>query len=94
MLAELPALGVDLDEAVRSILTGGQVDRTDRRRHARVLAQRRAREWRPPDLNRAINATLEVVRHEYRQVADIDLVLGECRRSIATSERSSKCSRT
>jgi two-component system, NtrC family, sensor kinase len=32
---------------------------------------------RPADLNRAINATLEVVRHEYRQVADIELALGD-----------------
>jgi signal transduction histidine kinase len=76
MLAELPALGTDLDEAVRSILTGAKSI-------ARIVGAMRefsrsdAPEMRPADLNRAINATLEVVRHEYRQVADIELALGE-----------------
>ncbi|HEY0987345.1 MAG TPA: hybrid sensor histidine kinase/response regulator [Kofleriaceae bacterium] len=75
-LAELPALGADLDEAVRSILIGAKSI-------ARIVGAMRefsrsdAPEMRPADLNRAINATLEVVRHEYRQVADIDLALGD-----------------
>ena len=76
MLAELPALGADLEEAVRSILIGAKSI-------ARIVGAMRefsrsdAPEMRPADLNRAVNATLEVVRHEYRQVADIELTLGD-----------------
>jgi signal transduction histidine kinase len=76
LAAELPALGTDLEEGVRSILIGAKSI-------ARIVGAMRefsrsdAPEMRPADLNRAVNATLEVVRHEYRQVADIELALGD-----------------
>jgi signal transduction histidine kinase len=43
----------------------------------REFSRSDAPEMRPADLNRAIHATLEVVRHEYRQIADVDLALGD-----------------
>ncbi|MEO7730605.1 MAG: ATP-binding protein [Kofleriaceae bacterium] len=69
-------LGNDLIAAVASILSGTKSI-------ARIVGAMRefsrsdAPEMRPADLNRAVNAALEVVRHEYRQVADIELALGE-----------------
>jgi signal transduction histidine kinase len=74
--ADLTELGSDLVAAVASILSGAKSI-------ARIVGAMRefsrsdAPEMRPADLNRAVNAALEVVRHEYRQVADIELALGE-----------------
>jgi two-component system, NtrC family, sensor kinase len=74
--SDLTELGSDLIAAVASILSGAKSI-------ARIVGAMRefsrsdAPEMRPADLNRAVNAALEVVRHEYRQVADIELALGE-----------------
>ena len=76
LIHELPALDDDLNAAVTSILSGAKSI-------ARIVGAMRefsrsdAPEMRPADLNRAIHATLEVVRHEYRDVADVELALGE-----------------
>ena len=76
LIDELPALDEDLNAAVTSILSGAKSI-------ARIVGAMRefsrsdAPEMRPADLNRAIHATLEVVRHEYRDVADVELALGE-----------------
>jgi len=76
LLAELPELDTDINAAVTSILSGAKSI-------ARIVGAMRefsrsdAPEMRLADLNRAIHATLEVVRHEYRQVADVELTLGE-----------------
>ncbi len=76
LIDELPALDSDLTAAVTSILSGAKSI-------ARIVGAMRefsrsdAPEMRPADLNRAVRATLEVVRHEYRDVADVQLALGE-----------------
>jgi signal transduction histidine kinase len=76
LIEQLPVLDSDLNEAVTSILSGAKSI-------ARIVGAMRefsrsdAPEMRPADLNRAIRATLEVVRHEYRHVADVELALGE-----------------
>ena len=73
---ELPALGVELDEAISSVLHGA----TSIARIVgamREFARADAPEMRPADLNRALQTTLDVVRNEYRQIAKIDLELGE-----------------
>ena len=76
LIGELPALDDDLNAAVTSILSGAKSI-------ARIVGAMRefsrsdAPEMRPADLNRAIRATLEVVRHEYRDVADVELGLGD-----------------
>jgi signal transduction histidine kinase len=76
VLVDLPGLGDDIHDAVRSIVSGAKSI-------ARIVGAMRefsrsdAPEMRPADLNRAVQATLEVVRHEYRQVAEIELALGD-----------------
>lgn len=73
---DVTELGSDLVAAVASILSGAKSI-------ARIVgamrefSRRDAPAMRPADLNRAVNTALEVVRHEYRQVADIELALGE-----------------
>jgi len=73
---ELPALGSELADAIDSVLHGAKSI-------ARIVGAMRefaradSPEMRPADLNRAVHTTLEVVRNEYRQVAQVDLELDE-----------------
>ena len=74
--AELPVLGGELTDAIGSVLHGA-------RAIARIVGAMRefsradAPDMRPADLNHALQTTLDVVRSEYRQVAEIELELGE-----------------
>ena len=74
--AELPGVESELTEAIGSVLHGAQA--ISRIVSAmREFARADAPDMRPADLNRAIRSTLEVVRSEYRDVAEIELELGE-----------------
>ncbi len=74
--AELPTVSGELSEAIGSVLRGAQSI-------ARIVGAMRefaradAPEMCPADLNRALHTTLEVVRNEYRDVAEIELDLAE-----------------